>query len=119
MVAGSKCYTGDMTYAGIFLLGLSTALFVAAGSAAKSWAISHESSLLLVLTLSLYTAGNLVVLRLIRDYGLGIAISLSAVVQVLIVNVIAFGIFGERISVVQACGVALATLSIALIIYPK
>lgn len=73
-------------------MGLSTALFVAAGSAAKSWAISHESSLLLVLTLSLYTAGNLVVLRLIRDYGQGIAISLSAMVQVLIVNVIAFGI---------------------------
>jgi len=108
-----------MTYAGIFLLALSTALFVAAGSVAKSWAISREGNLLLILTLCLYTAGNLVMLRLIRDYGLGIAISLSGVVHVLSINVVAFVIFGERVSPIQTCGLGLAALSIALISYSK
>jgi small multidrug resistance pump len=94
------------------LLATSTIIFVSAATAAKSWAISANSIFWLALTLVLYTIGNLIMLRLIREVGMGVALSLSAVVQLLAVNVVALFVFGERVSATQAAGlVALITLT--------
>ena len=49
-------------------LGAACALFIIAASSAKAWALS-PSALRLLLTLALYTAGNLLMLRLIRKLG--------------------------------------------------
>ena len=54
-------------------------------------------------------------LRLIRDVGMGVALSLSGVIQLLAVNVIAFSVFGEKVSAVQGAGLTLAVLAVALI----
>lgn len=64
-----------MTPANFALIGASTVAFLAAASAAKAWALSQNSWLWLGLTLILYTLGNLIMLRLIREVGMGIALS--------------------------------------------
>lgn len=104
-----------MSIGSLILLLISAIIFVGAASAAKSWALSANSAGWLAATLVLYTLGNLIMLKLIRDLGMSSALSLSAVVQLLAVNFIAIAVFGERISLVQASGVLLAAASILLI----
>ena len=97
------------------LLAVSTVIFVSAASSAKAWALSANNIGWLALTLVLYTAGNLIMLRLIRDIGMGVALSLSAVVQLVAVNIVALAFFGERVSAVQAAGLLLAIVAVAMI----
>jgi multidrug transporter EmrE-like cation transporter len=99
------------------LLVLSTAIFVGAASSAKAWALSANNIAWLALTLVLYTIGNLIMLRLIRDVGMGVALSLSAVVQLLTVNIVALAFFGERVSTVQAIGLVLAIIAVSMIAF--
>ncbi|MCO6392151.1 hypothetical protein GTW25_14045 [Aliihoeflea aestuarii] len=97
------------------LLAASTIIFVSAASAAKAWTLSANNFAWLALTLVLYTVGNLIMLRLIRDVGMGVALSLSAVVQLVAVNLVALAFFGERVSGVQAAGLVLAVIAVAMI----
>ena len=41
-------------------------------------------------------------LRLVRDHGLGVSMSVSAVLQLVAINLVAFAFFGERLMTVQA-----------------
>jgi len=107
-----------MTAASFALLILSTAIFIAAASSAKNWAISDNSVVWLLLTLVLYTIGNLIVLRLIRDVGMAVALSLSAVVQLVAVNAVALFFFGERVTLIQGAGLVLAIVAVAFISLP-
>jgi small multidrug resistance pump len=104
-----------MTTATFALLALSTLIFVGAASSGKAWALSSNNVAWLALTLALYTIGNLIMLRLIRDVGMSIALSLSAVIQLVAVNVVALSFFGERLSAIQTAGIVLAILSVAMI----
>lgn len=92
-----------------------TVIFIAAGTTSKAWALSSDGRYLLVGVLVLYTLGNLVMLRLVRDLGLGIAISLSSVVQLLAINLIAIGYFQETLTSTQTIGIILAVFAVALI----
>jgi hypothetical protein len=103
-----------LTIAGALQLAISTVIFLAAASAAKAWALA-PSHWRLGLVLLLYSVGNLIMLRLIRDFGMGVALSLSAVIQLAAVNIVAFAIFGERVGTVQGIGIAVAILAVALI----
>ncbi len=103
-----------MSLFGLLQLGLSTVIFLLAATVAKSWALAPGIGKL-VLTLLLYSAGNLVMLRLVREFGMASAFSLSAVIQLVAVNVIALTWFGERLSVMQGSGIALAILAVGLI----
>jgi small multidrug resistance pump len=99
----------------IALLATSTVLFVGAASSAKAWALSANSLGWLTLTLMLYTLGNLIMLQLIRAAGMGVALSLSATIQLIAVNAVAFALFHERVSWVQATGIFLAIIAVAMI----
>ncbi|TKT69144.1 hypothetical protein [Aquamicrobium sp. LC103] len=103
-----------MTLSGIAQLGASTIVFLMAASAAKTWTIS-PNHWRLALVLALYTIGNLIMLRLIREFGMGIALSLSAVIQLVAVNLVAFAYFGEKVSGLQGIGIAVAILAVGLI----
>ena len=92
----------------------STLAFLLAASAAKSWALT-PSLAKIALALGLYTVGNLIMLRLIRDLGMSTAFSISSVIQLLAVNGIAILVFGERLGRIEGIGVALAIVSVALI----
>ena len=85
---------------GFLQLCVSTAVFLAAASVAKTWTLTPSTGRL-VLTLALYTLGNLIMLRLIRDFGMGVALSLSAVI--------------ERMNAVQGSGIAFAVLAVTLV----
>lgn len=102
-----------MSPAGIAQLGVSTFIFMLAAAAAKSWTIS-PSGWRLALVLALYTAGNLIMLRLIREFGMGVALSLSGVIQLAAVNLVAFAWFGERVNLVQGSGIVVALAAIVL-----
>ncbi|WP_173935027.1 hypothetical protein [Chelativorans sp. Marseille-P2723] len=107
-----------MSQMNVALLTFSSIVFIAAASAAKNWAISGSRPFWLLLTLALYTLGNLIMLRLIRDLGMGIALSLSAVLQLIAVNAVALLVFGERVTPVQGAGLVLAVVSVAMITLP-
>ena len=103
-----------MNAAALVQLGGATAIFIAAANSAKAWALS-PSALKLATTLLLYTAGNLLMLRLIRQLGMATAFSVSAVLQLVAVNLVAIFWFGEKVSWIEGAGLCLAVLAVALI----
>ena len=99
---------------GMLQLGFATVIFLLAATVAKQWALAPNLGKI-VLALALYSAGNLVMLRLVRDFGMATAFSLSAVIQLVAVNLIALAYFGEKLGLVQGAGVVLAVVSVAMI----
>lgn len=103
-----------MTVSGLLQLAASTAIFLLAATVAKWWALSPSLGKLL-LTLALYSCGNLVMLRLVREFGMASAFSLSAVIQLVAVNVIALAWFGEKLTALQGGGIVLAIVAVGMI----
>ncbi|MBX9458334.1 MAG: hypothetical protein KL863_21205 [Rhizobium sp.] len=101
----------------LFLAGAS-AIFIAAASATRAY-ISSDNWLWVALSLFLYAAGNIVMIRIMREGGLGLAISISAIAQLILVNIIAFAVFNERMTNVQIGGVALGILAMVLMMWPN
>jgi len=101
----------------LWLFG-ATAVFISAATASRAY-IGTTNILYLIFSMSLYVGGNLMMLKLMREGGLGIAISLSAITQLLLINVIAFLFFGERLSGTQLAGVGLGILAMGLMLMPS
>lgn len=104
----------DVSFSGLLQLGFSTVIFLLAATAAKQWGLAPSLGKIL-LTLALYSLGNLIMLRLIREFGMSVSFSLSAVIQLVSVNVVALLFFGERVNALQATGIVLAVAAVALI----
>ncbi len=102
-----------------FLLWLAgaMAIFISGATTSRAY-VTTGNILILVLSLTLYCIGNLMMVRLMREAGLGLAISASAIVQLIVVNIIAFAVFGERLSVPQLAGVGLGIVAMALMMFP-
>ena len=103
-----------MSMSGVIQLVLSTVIFLIAATVAKQWALAPTLGKL-VLTLALYSAGNLIMLRLVREFGMSTSFSLSAVIQLVAVNLIALVWFGEKLAAIQTAGIVLAVVSVVLI----
>lgn len=103
----------------MFLLWLAVSMlaFLSAATASRAYVTSNNIAVLL-LSLALYTVGNLVMVRLMREGGLGLSVSASAIVQLLAINVIAFAMFGERLTTAQMAGVVLGAVSMGLLLLP-
>ncbi len=101
----------------ILWLAASMAIFLSAATASRYY-VSTNNILLLVFSLFLYCVGNLMMVRLMREGGLGLAISASAIVQLVLINVIAFVVFGERLTLMQMAGVALGIVAMGLMMLP-
>ena len=56
--------------------------------------------------------------RVMREGGMAVAISVSAVLQLLMANAVAMVWFGERPAPVQIAGIGLGALAVALILWP-
>ncbi|MBB3287889.1 MULTISPECIES: hypothetical protein [Rhizobium] len=102
-----------------FLLWLvgAMAIFIGAATASRAY-IANNNMLVLILSLALYCVGNLMMVRLMREGGLGLAISASSIAQLVVVNVIAFIVFGERLSLQQLAGVGLGIVAMILMLLP-
>jgi small multidrug resistance pump len=98
-------------------LGTSMAIFLGAASASRAYIGNNDLSWL-ILSLFLYCVGNLVMLKIMRESGMGIAFAVSSIAQLILVNVIAFVVFGERLTALQYAGLALGLVSIGLIVFP-
>jgi glucose uptake protein len=81
--------------------------------------VSTGRVLILVAGLALYTIGNIIIVRLMRETGLGPAISMSTVAQLIVVNMVAFAAFGERPAAMQVLGIGLGLVAVVLILLPN
>lgn len=106
-----------MSPANFLLVVLAAIVFVAAAACAKLYVLTPGWPRL-VGALALYTVGNLVVIRVLREVGLGLAMSLSTVVQLIVVNLMAVLVFRERLTGPQYLGVALGLAAVALMLLP-
>jgi glucose uptake protein len=102
-----------------FLLWLvgAMAIFISGATASRAY-IANNNMLVLILSLALYCVGNPMMVRLMREGGLGLAISASSIAQLVVVNVIAFIVFGERLNLQQLAGVGLGIVAMILMLLP-
>lgn len=103
-----------MSLWGLLQLAIATVIFLLAATVAKYWALAPSIGKV-VLALALYSSGNLIMLKLVRDFGLASSFSLSAIIQLVAVNLIALVYFGERLGMIQGAGVLLAVIAVAMI----
>jgi small multidrug resistance pump len=94
------------------------AIFMAAASSLRVY-VDRPSVWLLVFAITLYTAGNLMMVRVMRESGLAVAMSLSAVLQLVLINLIGLLIFGERPSTMQVGGITLGIVAVTMIVWPQ
>lgn len=106
-----------MSPGNFLLVILAAVVFVAAAGCAKLYVLEPAWSRLLG-ALALYTVGNLMVIRVLREVGLGLAMSVSTVVQLIVVNLMAVLLFRERLTGPQYVGVALGVAAVALMMLP-
>lgn len=99
-------------------LAISTGVFMVANALLKTYA-SGQKPLILFAALAAFCLGNFLMVKVMQGNGLGLALALSLVFQLVAVTLIAFLFFGERPSALQLAGVVLGIVSIAMIAWPK
>lgn len=94
------------------------AAFVAANAVLRVYAGSGYWPTL-GLALGCFLVGNLMMVRLMRESGLALAVSISSVVQLVALALIGVLWFGERLTGMQTAGVVLGIVAVALIAWPQ
>ena len=94
-----------------------TAIFLTAASTSRIY-VSDGRFVVIVIAMLLYVIGNLLMVRIMREIGLGIAISVSTFAQLILINVVAYAFFEERPAPLQVAGLVLGGISMALIMLP-
>ncbi len=107
-----------MAAGSLLWLGAATLVFVAANSVLRTYAASSHLPTLLG-ALLLFSLGNVMMVRLMRESGLALAISVSSVAQLVVISLVAFLWFGERPSALQLTGMALGVVAVVLIAWPQ
>jgi glucose uptake protein len=107
-----------MAPSSILWLGMAMSVFVFANSVLRSYAASAYLPTLLG-ALLLFSLGNVMMVRLMRESGLAIAISISSVAQLVLISVVAVAWFGERPTGLQLAGMALGVVAVTLIAWPQ
>ncbi len=106
-----------MTVGSYLWLGTAMMVFLSASAALRRY-VDLPALWLILVALALYSLGNLMMVRLMRESGMGVAISVSAVLQLLMANFVAIAVFGERPSATQLAGIALGVVAVLLILSP-
>src|SRR3990167_2344360 len=116
----SRCPTGEAGMSGVLFawLAASTAVFVAANAALKTYAL-QGGIWVLVGALALFCLGNTLMVQVMRGNGLGVAIALSVVFQLVAITAMAVVVFGERPTSLQLAGMALGVVAVLMIAWPE
>ena len=69
--------------------------------------------------MALFCLGNYLMVRVMRENGLGLAIALSLIFQLIAITAMAFVWFGERPTALQLAGLALGVVAVGMIIWPQ
>lgn len=99
-------------------LAASTGVFMGANSMLKLYAAKGGLPTLIG-ALALFCLGNVLMVQVLRANGLGIALALSLIFQLVAITAVAFVFFGERPTALQIAGVLLGLVAIAMIAWPK
>lgn len=99
-------------------LGTATAVLVAANAVLNVYAVKGGLQVLLG-ALVLFCMGNWLMVQVMRMNGLGLAIALSAIFQLVAISVMAVIVFGERPTGLQLAGMALGCVAVAMIAWPS
>jgi small multidrug resistance pump len=102
----------------LLTLGIAMVIFLGAASSLRSYA-GGAAVWVLLLALALYCAGNLLMVPLMKANGMAVAMSVSAVLQLLLSTLVAVTAFGERPLTVQWTGIALGVVAVTLILWPQ
>jgi small multidrug resistance pump len=102
----------------ILWLAGAMAVFVSANTVLRAYSASGQVWVL-VGALALFCVGNVMMVRLMREGGLAVAISVSSIVQLVLIGVIAWTVFGERPTGLQMAGMALGVVAVAMIAWPQ
>ena len=96
----------------------STVVFMAANATLKTYAVKG-GPWVLIGALALFCVGNWLMVRVMRENGLGLAIALSLIFQLIAITAMAVVVFGERPSVLQVAGIALGVVAVTMIVWPQ
>lgn len=96
----------------------STAVFMAANATLKTYA-AKGGPLVLVGALALFCLGNFLMVRVMRENGLGLAIALSLIFQLIAITLMAVVVFGERPAPLQIAGLVLGVVAVSMIVWPQ
>jgi glucose uptake protein len=107
-----------MAPASILWLLAAMLVFVSANSVLRTYAASSYLPTLLG-ALLLFSLGNVMMVRLMRESGLALAISISSVVQLVLISAVAVVWFGERPTGLQLTGMGLGIVAVVLIAWPQ
>jgi small multidrug resistance pump len=107
-----------MTAGSLLWLSGAMAAFVAANSVLRAYAGSGWMPTLIA-ALGFFLVGNLMMVRLMRESGLALAVSISSVVQLVLLTLVAVLWFDERPSAMQVAGIVLGIVAVALIAWPQ
>jgi glucose uptake protein len=107
-----------MAPASLLWLGLAMAVFIAANSVLRTYAASSWWPTLLA-ALVLFSVGNVMMVRLMRESGLALPIALSSVAQLVLITLVAVVWFGERPTGLQLAGLGLGVVAVAMIAWPR
>jgi small multidrug resistance pump len=102
---------------GYVVLAIAIATFLLAASVSRIYATDGRI-FIIVIAMVLYVIGNLLMVQIMREVGLGIAISVATIAQLILINVVAFAFFQERPAPLQFAGILLGVVSMALILLP-
>jgi glucose uptake protein len=107
-----------MAPASLLWLGLAMAVFIAANATLRTYAASSWWPTLLA-ALVLFSVGNVMMVRLMRESGLALPIALSSVAQLVLITLVAVVWFGERPTGLQLAGLGLGVVAVAMIAWPR
>ncbi|NJS38355.1 MAG: hypothetical protein HC783_04305 [Rhodobacteraceae bacterium] len=99
-------------------LAAAMAVFITANSVLRAY-VTNAQVWVLLAALALFCVGNLMMVRLMRESGLAVAISVSSIVQLVMIGLVAWFIFGERPTGLQIAGMALGVVAVAMIAWPQ
>jgi small multidrug resistance pump len=106
-----------VSLANFLVLGTAIFIFLLAASTSRFYATDGRLFIVIV-AMVLYVIGNLMMIRIMREIGLGAAISVATIAQLILINVVAYTFFEERLAPVQVLGLVLGVVSMALILFP-
>lgn len=107
-----------MSAATLVWLGVTMVVFLAASSTLRAY-VDRPEVWIIGAALVLYCLGNLMMVRLMRESGMAVAISVSAVLQLLMATAVAVAVFAERPTGMQWAGIALGIVAVTLIVWPQ
>jgi glucose uptake protein len=99
------------------VLAIAIVIFLVAASVSRIYATDGRL-FIIVIAMVLYVIGNLLMVQIMREVGLGIAISVATIAQLILINLVAFAFFQERPAPLQFAGIVLGAVSMALILLP-